>query len=165
MSSSYRNNNDIRKALLNESTVQIVRRITRETIQAIYPHYYPNGAVDFFLSHHKDANIRLDIKSGSVYLLFDDEERAIGTVTIKANEICRLFVLPQHQKKGHGRSLMEFAEYAIFSQYDRCTLDASLPAKAIYRKRGYQETEFHVIQTGSGDFLCYDVMQKKMQNE
>lgn len=70
MSSSYRNNNDIRKALLNESTVQIVRRITRETIQAIYPHYYPNGAVDFFLSHHKDANIRLDIKSGSVYLLF-----------------------------------------------------------------------------------------------
>ena len=37
-------------------------------------------------------------------------------------------------------------------------LDASLPAKRIYRKRGYVDAEYHTIQTDSGDFLCYDVM-------
>lgn len=40
--------------------------ITRETIQEIYPHYYPKGAVDFFLSHHNDTGIRQDLKAGSV---------------------------------------------------------------------------------------------------
>ena len=37
-------------------------------------------------------------------------------------------------------------------------VDASLPAKRIYRKRGYVETDYHVVATGDGDYLCYDVM-------
>lgn len=39
-------------------------------------------------------------------------------------------------------------------------LDASLPAKRIYRKRGYVDWAYHTIQTENGDFLCYDVMRK-----
>ena len=38
---------------------------------------------------------------------------------------------------------------------------ASLPAKPIYKKRGYRETEYHTVQTENGDFLCYDVMEMK----
>ena len=40
-------------------------------------------------------------------------------------------------------------------------IDASLPAKPIYKKRGYRETEYHTIRTRKGDFLCYDVMEMK----
>ena len=36
------------QAGFQEQTLQVVRTITRETIQEIYPHYYPKGAVDFF---------------------------------------------------------------------------------------------------------------------
>ena len=43
------------QAGFQEQTLQVVRTITRETIQEIYPHYYPKGAVDLFLSHHNDA--------------------------------------------------------------------------------------------------------------
>ena len=69
-----------------------VRRITRETITAIYPRYYPAGAVQFFLDHHSDERIQADIASGKVYLLCADGVAA-GTVTVSGNEILRLFVL------------------------------------------------------------------------
>ena len=77
-----------------------VKLITHETIKEIYPHYYPRGVVDFFLEHHNSENITKDILADIVYLIMDGEE-TLGMVTIKENEICRLFVLPQHQRKDY----------------------------------------------------------------
>ena len=87
------------------------------------------------------------------------------TVTVKENEICRLFVLPEYQGKGYGRELISFAENEISKQYDKIILHASLPAKAIYLKRGYKEVEFHSLKTENGDYLCYDMMIKQIQNK
>lgn len=89
----------IEKAKLPNLT--IVYETTQETINSIYPHYYAKGAVEFFLEHHNIENIAQDIKSGNVFLGFDPEKNVIGTVTIRRNEICRLFVLPQYQKQGY----------------------------------------------------------------
>ena len=84
----------------------------------------------------------------------------MGTVTVKENEICRLFVLPQFQGKGYGGRLLDFAEKKAAENYGKIIIDASLPAKPIYLKRGYVFTEYHTIETDNGDFLCYDVMEK-----
>ena len=97
---------------------------------------------------------------GIVYLVLNDENNAVGTVTVKENEICRLFVLPEYQGNGYGRELISFAENKIMQKYDNIVLHASLPAKAIYLKRGYKEVEFHSIKTENGDYLCYDMMIK-----
>lgn len=140
--------------------LEIVKRITTQTITSIYPHYYPYGAVEFFLIHHNDNNIQSDIENGRVYLCCDNG-KSLGTVTIKDNEICRLFVLPDCQGNGYGRELLQFAERTISQNHNTIILDASLPAKAIYLKRGYIPTEFHSIKTDNGDFLCYDVMVKQ----
>ena len=94
-------------------------------------------------------------------LCYDASNHAVGTVTIKKNEICRLFVLPQYQGCGFGREMLDYAEKRILETYDEIVLDASLPAKRIYLKRGYSVMDFHVIETENGDFLCYDVMMKK----
>ena len=59
----------------------IVKEITHRTIQEIYPRYYADGAVAFFLSHHSDSNILEDILAGKVFLLVA-QGNAIGTVTI-----------------------------------------------------------------------------------
>ena len=147
----------ITKAMLEN--FEEVKQITRNTISEIYPHYYPKGAVDFFLTHHRDENIRNDILSELVYLLTDNNE-AIGTVTIKENEICRLFVLPKHQHKGAGSILLTFAEELIAESYPEICIDSSLPAKNLYLKRGYAVTEAHTILTENGDVLCYDRMVK-----
>ena len=142
------------------SDMKTVKFITTETINSIYPRYYPEGAVDFFLSNHNDENIENDIKMGIVYLVLNDENNAVGTVTVKENEICRLFVLPEQQGKGYGNELISFAENEILRRYDKIILHASLPAKAIYLKRGYKEVGFYSIKTENGDYLCYDMMIK-----
>ncbi|MBQ8827089.1 MAG: GNAT family N-acetyltransferase [Oscillospiraceae bacterium] len=144
------------------SDFEIVKNITVQTIKSIYPHYYPCGAVDFFLSHHNDRNIATDIENGNVYLCYNNDNEAVGTVTIKDNEICRLFVLPDHQGNGYGRELLTFTEKKISENHSRIILDASLPAKAIYLKRGYVSTEFHTIKAENGDYLCYDLMIKQI---
>lgn len=137
----------------------LVETITKRTIKEIYPHYYPKGAVKFFLDHHNSDRILQDIQDGIVYLIFDHHE-AVGTITIKENTINRLFVLPNYQKKGFGKKLLDYAEDQIAKKYDLIQLDASLPAKSIYLHRGYQEIQTCIIQTEYDDVLCYDIMQK-----
>lgn len=148
--------------LAGNQDLETIKSITIHTIKSVYPLYYPKGAVDFFISHHHDEAISKDIQSGFVYIKLNPEKYAVGTVTIRENEICRLFVLPQYQKQGFGRELLAFAENKIARQYETGILDASLPAKPIYLKRGYVVTQSHSIQTQSGDFLCYDVMRRDL---
>jgi len=149
---------NIRKAAPDD--LETVFQITQQTIRAVYPHYYPSGAVEFFAQHHKKDNIRTDIAACIVYLLTDNTGTACGTVTLRDNEICRLFVLPAYQGNGYGRALLNFAEAEIAKTFDEIVIDASFSAKAIYRKRGYHETAYHIIDTENGDHLCYDVMHK-----
>lgn len=150
----------IRKAVLSD--LNIIKKISETTITEIYPHYYPKGAVEYFLAHHNEANILNDIKMSRIFLCLDTEQNIVGTVTIKGNEICRLFVLPCYQGKGYGTRLIEHAEKIISWKYSKIVLDASLPAKKMYLKRGYTDVEFNVIATENHDFLCYDVMEKRL---
>ena len=150
----------IRQAVLAD--LSMVKNISEITISEIYPHYYPKGAVEFFLEHHSEENILGDIKKNRVFLCLDTLQNAIGTITVKDNEICRLFVLPAYQGKGFGTEMLDFAERIIFEQHPKVVLDVSLPAKQIYLKRGYKEIKFNIIATRNNDYLCYDVMEKKV---
>lgn len=140
--------------------LQTVTDIVQKTINEVYPKYYPKGAVDFFLEHHKKDIIRKDIDNGCVYLL-KDNENIIGTVTINDNEINRLYVLPEYQGKGYGGYLLDFAEKKISENYDEIILCASFPAKKFYSDRGYRGYFYDMTETDNGDFLCYDMMKKK----
>ena len=144
-----------------ETDFDSVKDITQTTIWSVYPKYYPSGAVQFFSNHHSDDRIRADIVAGIVFLI-EVDGTAIGTVTVADNEINRLFVLPDFQRKGYGRELMDFAEEIIRKKHDHIILDASLPAKQIYLKRGYVTAKYNMIETENGDYLCFDVMEKHL---
>ena len=94
-----------------------------------------------------------DIRNGDVFLLYTDNGQAAGTVTTEKNEINRLFVLPQYQGQGFGGALLRFAEERIAESYDKAELSVSLPAKAIYLKKGYTFKNYHAIKTKNGDYL------------
>lgn len=149
---------NIRPALISD--VNTVKNIAITIISEIYPHYYPMGAVEFFINLHNAENIKADIETDRVYVCEDEKNNAVGTVTVKNNGICRLFVLPKYQKSGYGSKLLEFAENMIFNDYDEIIIDASLSAKEMYLKRGYTDREYYMIETDNNDFLCYDVMIK-----
>lgn len=137
-----------------------VARITKDTISAVYPHYYPAGVVEFFLDWHKDEKILADIQAGEVFLLLD-EGRAVGTITLHGEEITRLYALPRCQGKGYGRALLDFGEEAAGRVYGKIKVEASLPAKGLYLRRGYRETGFFTEEAANGDVLCWDVMEKR----
>ena len=82
----------------------------------------------------------------------------VGTVSEKGNEMSRLFVLPDHQGKGYGKRLMDFAEQLIFQTHSSIELDSSFPAQEIYIKRGYRTLGFNKLPCDNGDYLCYNEM-------
>lgn len=141
-----------------------VLQITRNTISEIYSHYYAEGVVDFFLWHHRRENILADIENGIVWLL-EQEEKPVGTVTIRKNAVNRLFVLPKYQSRGYGSRLMDFAEDKIAVNYDHVHIDSSLAAKEMYLKRGYKEKRTCRIQADNGDILIYDEMEKRVARQ
>lgn len=147
--------------LAQTADTDTVMNITHKTINEIYPHYYPRGAVNFFLGHHSRENIQNDIMDQRVFLCYA-KKTAVGTVTINNSEIDRLFVLPEYQGLGYGKELLEYAEKIIMNDYSEIRLAASLSAKSMYLKRGYIEKEYHVLHLADDDFLCYDIMVRSV---
>ena len=138
----------------------VVSGIVEKTIQKVYPHYYPSGAVQFFLDLHSEARIEEVMSYEEIYLVVV-QGNVVGTGSIRKNEICRLFILPEYQGKGYGSKLMDLLEARIFENNPKVHVDASFPAESMYLKRGYQITSYEKIETENGDFLCYHTMEKE----
>lgn len=138
----------------------IIKHMITHTINSVYVNYYPKGAVDYFLNHHSDKNIMNAINRQEVYL-FKSENQFVGTGSVSGNEICRLFVLPQYQRKGYGTQIMNKLEYFVYKIFDSVVLASSLPAFQMYLKRGYRLVECHKILTQNSHYLCYWSMERK----
>ncbi len=136
-----------------------VAEIVEKTIKAIYPHYYPSGAVQFFLDLHSEERIREASNREDIYFAVV-QGKIVGTGSIRGNEICRLFILPEYQKKGYGSRLMDLLEDRVFRKYQAVHIDASFPAESMYLKRGYRIKTYEIIETERGDYLCYHTMEK-----
>lgn len=131
-------------------------------IRAAYPHYYPRGAVDWFLSPDNRGYIAADVRQGKVCVLTDND-RIVGTVTVNGDELTRLFVLPAEQGKGYGRQLAEFAIAIIFAEHDGVKVDAALSATKFYDKLGFHVVSAASLPTPSGDYVCWNIMEKRKQ--
>ncbi|MCI9597066.1 MAG: GNAT family N-acetyltransferase [Firmicutes bacterium] len=142
------------------ASAALVETIVKETIKAIYPHYYPAGAVEFFLDLHAEKQIKEALLKEEIYLAVA-QGVTVATGSVRRNEICRLFVLPEHQNKGYGSQLMDLLEEKIFENHETVHVDASFPAEAMYLKRGYSFVSYERIETENGDFLCYHIMEKR----
>ena len=136
-----------------------VAEIVEKTIKAIYPRYYPSGAVQFFLDLHNEEKIREALNREDIYFAVI-QGKIVGTGSIRGNEICRLFILPEYQKKGYGSRLMDLLEDRVFQKYQTVHIDASFPAESMYLKRGYRIKTYEIIETEGGDYLCYHTMEK-----
>ncbi|MCI8851781.1 MAG: GNAT family N-acetyltransferase [Erysipelotrichaceae bacterium] len=138
-----------------------IYQLVQDTIQAVYPKYYPQRIVSFFSELHSKEAIQADIESASVNVLLLDH-RLIGTGTVKENHITRLFVYPEFHNNGYGSLIMQCLEKEIAVKYDTALLDASLCAVCFYEHKDYQTVSHHVIITEDGYSLVYDVMEKKL---
>lgn len=138
-----------------------IYQLVQNTIQAIYPKYYPQEVVDFFCNLHSRENIAADIESGLVRVLSLDN-CLIGTGTCIENHILRLFVLPDLQNNGYGIYILQRLEEEIALNYSFALLDASLSATIFYEHQGYR-TIYHNELSINNDFrLVYGIMEKTL---
>jgi len=135
--------------------------LVHETIQTIYPKYYPKAIVDFFCEHHCRENIAKDIENGNVGILVVDGNIA-GTGCYTDNHITRVYVAPMYQRQGYGSYIMQTMEDKIRLKYDKVYLDASLPASHLYESRGYKTTRHERLCISDGVVLVYEVMEKTL---
>lgn len=147
--------------LAKEEDLQAVYDVVQHTIRTIYTKYYPAEVVDFFCEHHSKAAILNDIKNGYVSVLKIDEN-IVGTGCFEDNHITRVYVLPEHQKKGYGTFIIKNLEARISKKYDKAYLDASLPAAALYEKLGYSTVKHERYPVKNGVVLVYEVMEKEL---
>ena len=86
----------------------------------------------------------------------------VATGCFVDNHITRVYVLPEHQKKGYGTFIMKNIEEQIGEKFDKAYLDASLPAAALYEKLGFVTVMHERYPVENGVILAYEVMEKEL---
>ena len=147
--------------LAKPEELQAVYDVVQHTIKTIYPKYYPMEVVDFFCEHHSKDAIAKDIEKGYVSVLKIDGD-IVATGCFVDNHITRVYVLPEHQKKGYGTYIMKNIEVSISEKYGKAYLDASLPAAALYEKLGFATVKHERYPVENEVILAYEVMEKKL---
>lgn len=139
-----------------------LKAMVHRTIATCYPGHYCAEAVRFFIEYHNEEAILRDAEKGRTIIL-DKAGRVLGTGTVVADEIRRVFVDPTFQKQGFGRRIMEQLEEAAARPGARTVkLDASLPSKAFYDRLGYITIEPAFRPVGNGRRLDFFRMQKAL---
>ena len=140
---------------------ELIFNLVQDTINAVYPRYYPKPVVEFFCGINSRDNINRDIEEGCVRVLWKDG-RLVGTGSRKGNHITRVFVAPELQGQGCGSCIMEKLKDEIAQEFRFICLDASLPAVHFYENMGYKTVGHGRIEVGNNAILIYDMMEKQL---
>lgn len=149
--------------LATGSDFDTVQEIVSSTISTVYSAFYPEDVVSFFLDHHGDDVIIRDLTDQNVYLL-DIDGVSVGTGSIRGNEITRVFVKPEYQRKGYGTLIMQDLESIVARSSSIVRIDSSLPGYGLYLKLGYRPIAYRMISTPNGQVLCYHEMEKTLSS-
>lgn len=137
--------------------VSDIYELVHMTINDIYPKYYSDEAVKFFLELHSKENIANDISAGKVFVVSLNQD-VIGTGTLDGDHIKRVFILPQFQGQGIGTLIMDFLEAEIIKSHGAAWLEASLPAEKFYHDRGYIINRYEEYPLDNDKALAYGIM-------
>ena len=140
--------------------VPVIEEIAAATIREIYPRYYSEEVVAFFLALHNAENIEKDVLAKKTYVVYSGN-LPVGTGTVDGNHLSRVFVLPSYQGKGIGSALLDYLEDMIIREWGSILLDASLSSGEFYRKRRYHQVEHREQHVANGKILSYEVMCKR----
>lgn len=148
--------------LASLESMEEIYELVQKAIRCTYPKYYLPEIVDFFSGHHSRKHIEEAIRSGSLYIL-SEEDRIIGTGTCDGNHIGRVYVLPEKQGCGFGTLIMNRLEEKIAEDFDSVFIDASLPACSMYMHRGYKTIDHGIWECENGVIQVYEIMEKSLR--
>ena len=136
-----------------------VYNFVQNTIQEVYPRYYPDEVVRFFMQQQCWENLERDMEEDRIYMLLDGEH-VIGVGSFEGNHITRIFVRTDYQRHGVGSLIMQRLEDRISREYESVHLESTMPAVIMFEKRGYRTVRHEKWTVRNGAVLVYPVMEK-----
>lgn len=129
----------IRIRRFEQKDARKVSCLIRKTLREVNSKDYPQNVIQFMCENYSPKRIVKKSSNRLMYVAVEDE-RILGTVSLKDNVILALFVSPKFHGKGIGTELMNYVESAARKRGYRCvSLPSSVTAFEFYRKLGYKK--------------------------
>lgn len=158
----------IKKA--TEVDIKSIQKIAAETWAITYQHL-PNGQLDYMLKWmYSDESLKNQMNQGHQFFIADLNGEIIGFSSVSKEEdsifkLNKLYVLPNSQKCGAGRKLLETV--LIYAEVNKATeiqlqVNRFNNACEFYKKFGFEilfEADFEI---GNGFFMNDYVMSLKL---
>jgi N-acetylglutamate synthase-like GNAT family acetyltransferase len=126
-----------------------------DTIDASYSGVYPVRAVQFFKEFHSEERIKERSHAGEV-LIIERGGFIIATGALVGNEILGVFVKPDNQGQGYGKTIMsEFESRAKAKGLSEVVLSVSLSSRKFYENLGFEVLAECSLVVGEGQHLDY----------
>ncbi|MBN1457325.1 MAG: GNAT family N-acetyltransferase [Sedimentisphaerales bacterium] len=132
-----------------------------DTIDVCYRPVYSDEAITHWEDEHNETEILKDASEG-IILIVELEDKIIGTGTLLAERIKRVYVDPALQGRGLGKMIMaELEKRAGDNGLKEIRLYASVPAKKFYDAIGYNTYSESFLEV-KGKRLNYYNMDKEL---
>ena len=114
--------------------------------------YYPQDIIDYWHRGRTPVGMREIVSTERVFMLSSDGVIK-GFVHLNDRGIIGLFVDPDEQGKGYGRSLLKFALNEVSERPTRVL--ATLNAVAFYEKAGFAKIKLEVVRRSERDIYVW----------
>lgn len=140
----------------------VIKKIVIDTINEIFPLFYPKNIVAYYLDLNTDEILKEQINLGNFYLYIVDEE-AIAAASINVNHIEKFYVLRKYQNKGYGNKFMDYLESQVSKNYDSVTSIVTSSSYGMHDRRGYKIIENKKIRLKTGEILAFQLAKKELK--
>jgi GNAT superfamily N-acetyltransferase len=140
---------------LTEENIHAVCTLIERTVRTSYRDVYSPRAIEFFLQYNTHEDIAHDARDGSAIVAVMDDS-IIGTASLCDDQMKRVFVDPQFQRRGIGKALVALMiNKAKVQGVRRIRADASLVSWQMYQRMGFAALGREYRDLGEGDSLPY----------
>ena len=134
-----------------------VSDLIRNTLREINSKDYSKEIIEKMCTRFSEVNIIKRASNRQMMLMIEDE-KVIGTASLKDNIILTVFVSVDRQGKGIGTKLMRYLEeMASKKGFKKVTLPSSITSVSFYERLGYK-----IIEEKINDFGKNIIMERML---
>ena len=138
-------------------------RLLQNTVDNSYRGVYPPEAIKLFKDYQSEKQIINDAVSGyTIVAVYKD--RIVGTGTIRVDHISRVYIEPEYQRYGIGKSIVtDLENKAIEENVTTLYLNGSLVSKEFWKAMGYNIQKEDYIPVDNNERLYLYRMSKSLR--
>jgi GNAT superfamily N-acetyltransferase len=142
--------------------LESVYELVQNTVDISYRNDYSEKAIDMFKGYHSRESILENASDGHTLVAVIDGA-IVGTGTLERAHIRRVFVSPQHQRRGIGKLIAAALEKkALAENIEVIDLAAAIGSRTFWESRGFTVEEECFAPSGEERIIRYFSMTKRL---